>query len=266
MLRTQDGIIKMGELIKSKLNMTSLRNPYVSIDGSFGGNQGWMEKAEGTRKGKVLKNYGCGLIAASDILMYMMGGMEHVIKQSGERVPLTYKNYIITMERKYFHILPVLGISGVLLAWNLNMYFLLHKKEIKARTGSSYRAHWFVLPGQMLSRIKEMISNDIPVLIAIGPGMFRKNKVNLYNKSTDGNGRTIFKPVTKTKDHYVTITGIIETSKGDKVDQADVDDGIVMLEISSWGRKYYVNYNEYVNYVKKNDNWYFSNMLYIKKK
>ena len=244
----------MSELIKSKLNMTTLKKPYVSIDGSFGGNQGWLEKAEGTRKGNVLKNYGCGLIAASDILMYLMDGMEHVIKQSGERVPLTYKNYILTMERKYFHILPVLGISGVLLAWNLNMYFLLHRREIKERTGSSFYSHWFVRPSQMLPRIREMLSNDIPILIAIGPGMLRKGKVNLYNKTTDKNGRTTFKPITKTKDHYVTITGIVET------------ENLVMLEISSWGKKYYVNYDEYVNYVRKNDNWYFSNMLYIKKR
>ena len=39
-----------------------------------------------------------------------------------------------------------------------------------------------------------------------------------------------------------------------------------MLEISSWGKKYYVNYNDYLDYVKKNDNFYFSNILYIKKK
>lgn len=256
----------MSELIKSKLNTTTLSSPYVSIDGSFGGNQGWLEKAEGTRKGNVLKNYGCGLIAASDILMYIMGGMEHVIKQSGKRAPITYKNYILTMEKKYFHILPVLGISGVLLAWNLNMYFLLHRKEIKIRTGSSFRARWFVLPGQILNRIREMLLNDIPVLIAIGPGAFRKGKVTLYSRNTDSNGRVVFKPATKTKDHYVTVTGITETSLADQVDKTKVEDNIVMLEISSWGKKYYVNYNEYVNYVKKNDNWYFSNMLYIKKK
>ena len=58
--------------------------------------------------------------------------------------------------------------------------------------------------------------------------------------------------------HYVTVTGVEEysTSDGTKI----------MLEISSWGRKYYVNYDEYLEYVRKNDNFYFSNILYIKKK
>ena len=117
----------MSEHIKSKLNITSLSKPYVSVNGSFGGDQSWLEKAEGTRKGNVLKNYGCGLIAASDILMYLMGGMEHVINPTGEKSMSSYEDYILTMERKYFRILPILGISGVLLAWNLNMYFLLHR-------------------------------------------------------------------------------------------------------------------------------------------
>ncbi|MBO4591407.1 MAG: hypothetical protein J5684_02460 [Eubacterium sp.] len=254
----------MSEHIKSKLNITSLSKPYVSVNGSFGGDQSWLEKAEGTRKGNVLKNYGCGLIAASDILMYLLGGMEHVINPTGKNPMNSYEDYILTMERKYFRILPVLGISGVLLAWNLNMYFLLHRKDILRRTGNRFRSHWFVRPKNMLSKIREMLSDDIPVLIAIGPGFLRKGKVTFYSRTFDGT-RTIFKPVTKTKDHYVTVTGIVEASKGDKVDNKNVEDKLVMLEISSWGKKYYVNYNEYVSYIKRYDNWYFSNMLYIKR-
>ena len=30
-----------------------------------------------------------------------------------------------------------------------------------------------------------MLSNDIPVVLAIGPGMFRKNKLTFYNKLND---------------------------------------------------------------------------------
>jgi hypothetical protein len=64
------------------------------------------------------------------------------------------------------------------------------------------------------------------------------------------------------------VTGVEEyivSANGEKKDNADSQNKI-MLEISSWGKKYYVNYNDYRDYVKKNDNYYFSNILYIKKK
>ena len=63
-----------------------------------------------------------------------------------------------------------------------------------------------------------------------------------------------YKVATSTRDHYVTITGIIESK----------EDNITLLEISSWGKKYYIRYDEYRNFVKKCDNFYFSNILYIK--
>ena len=96
-------------------------------------------------------------------------------------------------------------------------------------------------------------SNDIPVIISIGPGFFRKQKVKFYN-CEEKDGKLKFKPVTQTKDHYVTITGVLET------------ENVTMMEISSWGKKYYVNWEEYKRYVRKYDNYYFSNILYIKKK
>lgn len=38
---------------------------------------------------------------------------------------------------------------------------------------------------------------------------------------------------------------------------------ITILEVSSWGKKYYVDYDEYVMYVKDSSNELFSNILYI---
>lgn len=229
----------------SKVNITKLNTPYVSVDGSYGGNQGWFKETDLKRK-KTLEEYGCGLIGASDLISHILGNNSFTREE--------YHKTILNFEKKYFHILPKLGISGILIAWGLNLYFLLNRKKLREETGAKYRARWFVRPSKMLDRIKEMLDNDLPIIFAIGPGFFRKNKVNLYYKE-ERDGKVIFKPVTKTKDHYVTITGVEEYPDNDKT----------MLEISSWGRKYYVNYSEYKNYVKKNDNYYFSNILYIKK-
>ncbi len=277
-----------------KVQITKLKTPYVSVEGSYGGNQGWFKPAEGAtgkdsrglsvRKAKTLEGFGCGLIGGSDIILHLLGRSvlsngsdkgyfkvrtEDNLESGSAISKKEYENYILQMEKKFFHILPKLGISGVLLALNFNIYFFLNRKNIRKKTGYSFLARWGVLPGNILIRIKEMLSEDIPVIISIGPGFFHSNKLNFYNKiekMPDDNkpGKAsdaktyLFKPVTKTKDHYVTVTGVEE--------YPTVDGSKIMLEISSWGKKYYVNFAEYLEYVKKNDNFYFSNILYIRKK
>ena len=237
------------------LKFTKLSKPYIEVDGSFGGNQGWFGDITRKWKGNAITGFGCGLIGAADVLYYITGGLFlyppgtvsaklQGSKQQGTASPNfiskeDYMNYIQFIERRYFHILPKLGISGVLLSLGFNLYFFLNRKKIKKQTGSRFKARWAVPSGKLLDRIREMISQDMPVIISIGPGFFHKK-----------------------------VTGIVESSKED-VASGDVkmdENGIVLLEISSWGKKYYVNYSEYIDFVKKNDNFYFSNILYIKKR
>ncbi len=234
-----------------------MHKPYVSVDGSYGGNQGWFDSLPNKMKSKTLQGYGCGLIAASDILSFVMSPKSEYGRED-------YLKYVLEMEKGFFHVLPKLGVSGILLALGMNIYFLKNRKEIKEKTGHKYHARWFVRPSVMLDRIKEMLSNDIPVLIAVGPGFFRKDKVNLYDKTEDAEGRLHFKPINKTKDHYVTVTGIIEAENCTGL--GGESGPKTLLEISSWGKRYYMDYDEYRRYVKKCDNPYFSNILYIKKK
>ena len=265
------------------LKFTKLSKPYIEVDGSFGGNQGWFGDITRKWKGNAITGFGCGLIGAADVLYYITGGLFLYPpgtvsaklqggKQQGTASPNfiskeDYMNYIQFIERRYFHILPKLGISGVLLSLGFNLYFFLNRKKIKKQTGSRFKAKWAVPSGKLLDRIREMISQDMPVIISIGPGFFHKNKLKFY-RLEERDGKMHFRHVTDTKDHYVTVTGIVESSKED-VASGDVkmdENGIVLLEISSWGKKYYVNYSEYIDFVKKNDNFYFSNILYIKKR
>lgn len=275
--------------------VTKLKTPYVSVSGSYGGNQSWFREIEKKSKGKTIDQFGCGLVGASDLLLHVLGesildgkySAENKLNHESSKDKQTssskdmnivsseaYRDYILSMEKKYFHILPKLGISGVLLAWGLNIYFLINRKKIKEATGGRLVARWAVWPTKILDKIKEMLSNDIPIILAIGPGFFKKEKLKFYNKIEE-NGTVKFKHVTQTKDHYVTVTGVEEY-----LDQKTIDNNtsgkktidnkssekkpITMLEISSWGKKYYVNYDEYKKYVKKNDNYYFSNILYVK--
>ena len=41
--------------------------------------------------------------------------------------------------------------------------------------------------------------------------------------------------------------------------------GQTILEISSWGCKYYINYEEYIEFVDKNSNYVFNNIVYIER-
>ena len=220
---------------------TRLPTEYISVKGTFGGNQGWFKDTPGGRKGKTLQGFGCGLIGVADIIRYLRDEKEGLTKDA-------YLENVLALEKKYFHILPKLGISGLLLAWGLNLYFWKHRKEM-----GRYHARWFVWPWNLIKRIKEMLENGIPVLIAIGPSIFTKKQLTFFEKR-NGPVEHEYLPRTHTKDHYVTITGLLEFEDR------------IMLEISSWGKKYYVNWDEYKKYVLKHDNFYFSNILYIKRK
>ena len=263
------------------MQIVRLNKPYISVENSFGGNQEWFEKTGRPWKGRAIKGYGCGLIGASDVLLHIL---DNLPLQTAEKLEgnkgidsknliskTDYIDFIRNMERRYFHIFPKLGLSGILLALGMNLYFMIHRKEIKRLTGHKYRARWAVWPSKLLDRIKEMLESDLPVIISIGPGFFHKDKVRFYveesvNNKSNSNGQfkttdkttdrkeKRYKVATSTRDHYVTITGIIESK----------EDNITLLEISSWGKKYYIRYDEYRNFVKKCDNFYFSNILYIK--
>ena len=238
------------------MKYTGLSKNYIDIEGSFGGSQEWFKDIGMKWKGRAIEGYGCGLIGAADLLLHILG-YDIIPDKNQKKDSLiskdTYISFIRRLEKWYFHIFPKLGLSGILLALGVNLYLLLHRKEIRENTGYRYHARWFVRPSKLLDKIKEMLENDIPVIISIGPGFFRKEKVRFYNKSKDEKGRTVYKPVTKTKDHYVTVTGVEEGSH-------------TFLEISSWGKRYYINFEEYQQYVKKNDNFYFSNILYVSRK
>ena len=70
----------------------------------------------------------------------------------------------------------------------------------------------------------------------------------------NGNLRYSLRKKGSTKDHYVTITGLLE------------DEEHTYFEISSWGRKYFIDYNEFDSYVRKHDNYIFSNIMWIRRK
>ena len=221
-----------------------LKHPYISIkceDGSvsYGGNQSWLPTPEE-------RSFGCGFIAAADILRYLM---EKEDIHSG-KPPLTKEQYLEDMRllSRDFPVRGKLGITGFGLAGRMNRLF--------RREGLPYRSKWSIGKKRLLRRLPEMLEADIPVLLSAGPGFFHKEgRLALY---TPEGG--VYKKSNSMRDHYVTVTGRITGKAAENASEEEI-----LYRISSWGGEYYIREQEYLDYVEKYDNFLFSSILYIRR-
>lgn len=210
--------------------MKTLQYPFIKIKGkngdSFGGNQAWFSY-------EFLKNAACGVISATDLLLHLEG--------KGEMTEPEYMEFARRIWLSYLPVIPGFGMNGLTLMAGINRYFRKYKFP--------YKAFWGISGKKMLSRIDRMISEDIPVILSVGPNfpnIFGKNKLNFYRKADD----QTYVPAAKIKAHYVTVTG---------------RDGIY-LQISSWGKEYYIDIREYREYVKHYSSPLLSNIICISRK
>lgn len=249
---------------------------YVAIVGAdgtvyYGGDQGWFAE-ENFR----LKEHGCGVIATVNLMLYMSG-----------RTNLTQDEYMqevrefleddwsarkeLDNEEGYYSISMLLY---------TNQYFDSHEM--------GYTTMWKLTQDDMLDKMQEMLSNNLPVILDIGDGeqfggeienRIEKGKAKKEDDEEENevvikrgipfykyqNGQYVF--VQNCQEHYVTVTGIREYDGTDGEHQ-------IMLEISTWGKKYYMDYDEYKAFIElqKKDSGFlnqmwenaYNNILYIK--
>ena len=109
------------------MKIVRLKYPYVAVmkDGSlsYGGNQGWFS-------GNVLKKYGCGVIAGTDVLLYLSLHKEYCRSKefkeeedSGIWEEERYQQLVRTMHHRYFPLIPGFGMPVWFLAAGMNHYF-----------------------------------------------------------------------------------------------------------------------------------------------
>ena len=211
--------------------MISLQKPYISVarDGgaSYGGSQLLSDSA-------CVKKCGCGLIAAADLILYL----------GGRGAALTLREYNAFLERispRYFPLVYPFGINGLMLAAGLDRFFL--------RNGLPYRAIWAISGSKLWERAEEMLRQDIPVILAVGPNfpaVWGKNRLPFYRKLP---GESYAKACSA-KAHYVTATAIDEKR----------------LRISSWGNEYYIDRAEYSAYIAEHSSSLLSNIVLIEKR
>lgn len=208
---------------------------------SYGGSQSWG-------KGAVMKKYGHGVIAGTDLLLYLSLHKDYCKSQefalqenkNGIWEAEEYMEAVREMRRKYFPLIPGFGMPGWLLGAGVNLYFRKNRIPLKACFG--------VLGRNLQNRMRAMLSHDIPVILAVGPNFpipLKKHKLAFYKKAGE-----CYQEACKTMTHYVTVTGMEEQ----------------WIKISSWGQEYYINMNEYINYVRKHSGFLVSNICYIRRK
>lgn len=192
----------------------------------YGGNQTLFSKEK-------IRQDGCGVIAAVDVTLVLKG---HSLNITWEE----YADYLESIE-KYFLYFSKIGMNGMSLSLGINHLF---RKE-----NLPYRAHWKLLPmtSRSIEHFRSMIKQGIPVIFAAGPGFpnpFSREKVSLYQRR----GNEEYYKIHATHRHFMVITDI-----------SDED----MLTVSSWGKKYFIPWEELLHYSKRKSMPLFTNYLSI---
>lgn len=228
---------------------------------SYGGSQEWFYNKEHEKMflSNIIRNCGCGLISVSDILLYLALENPKYSTMETEKIMLTqdgtrkinyesYISYIYQMYLKDFSVMPEIGILGPVIALGINKY--------SSRNGFDLSARWCASKEKLLPRIEKMLRMDIPVTFSIGP-MGEDYGVHFYCWKPQENDKYCFEVEDDglVNAHYVTVTGLL-------VDDVKKQ---TILELSSWGYKFYLNYDEYICTVDAHSNYLFSNIVYIER-
>ena len=228
-----------------------LNKDYIRIKNmntiSYGGNQSWC-------KSKKMQKVGCGVIALADISIYLAeqnpGLMTDAIRKINKPKGLYNKNdyleYVKWFYKHYVFFLWYTGMTGVTIMNTLNRYFMLNDIGLRAR--------WrlFLSDEEMMKQIRHLIRKNKPVVLSIGPNIpnvFGNKGIHMY---VEKDGRMLASMKKNVHSHFVVVTGVEEIA------------GHEYLIVSSWGKKYYISYEEYRDYVKHSGGRITSSILYIK--
>lgn len=121
----------------------------------------------------------------------------------------------------------------------MNRYIDIHNIHLDVQWGMS--------KSKILPRIEEMLQNDIPVMLSGNA----TEKIRLLIYIDEMKRHKIYEQVVFSI-HYVTVTGLTIDDIGHKI----------WLEVSSWGRKYFIDYNEYISFITENRNLSYEYFIY----
>lgn len=238
----------------------------------YGGSQMWFPEDRWFSKNHIIHNYGCGTIATADLFLYLAlrngsyrnSITETVLQGLDSAYYMDYMAYVRTIDQYYTNTRRWIAVIGPKIASAFNSYCKAHDMKFRAKWRLSLSFY------DMLEIIEEMLSLDLPVILSIGPNtpnLWGKTGIKFYQqytalvpaKNTDNptiETETVFRYREAMKDvngHYVTVTGLWK----------DPETTSLMLSISSWGKKYYINYEEYRDYIDDHSGTFTSSILHI---
>jgi hypothetical protein len=256
-----------------------LRPEYVPIHKDnriyYGGSQMWFSDKNRYSKDYILHHYGCGTIATADLFLYLAlqkkscrtAVTEIAIKNDNEIQYTDYTSYVRFVNTDYTKTRRVLAVLGPAAASAINSYSKYYGLGLKASWKLSLNYY------EMYDLIEEMLSKDIPVILSIGPNtpkLWGKKGIPFYElkeidyqepkedspeATQEGSKPYYYHAVNQSiNSHYVTVTALIK----------DEVTGRIMLRISSWGRQYYINYEEYWDYIENTGGTFTSSIIYLK--
>lgn len=224
------------------IKVCELKKPYVKVGSSYGGSQSFFSGAKGFFEKQKAKA-GCGVVAMSDVLGYLLDKTEYTD-------PSEYKLYFNSMAKRMLWIPNRFGMT----IYRIMLLF----PHLLRNAGLSLRCRWGISGRKLPLRIEEMIRNDIPVILNVPklsiPPKNRRDKLNFYIlRDVEGSGPVLTRGAS-TAAHFVVVTGVFR--EGDKT----------YYQISSWGKKYYIDADEFAAFTKKTLlGGVLGNILYIRK-
>ncbi len=205
---------------------TSLNNKnYIQAGGSFGSSQMWFEPGRG-RLYDTLRAGGCGVVAAADAVAYLEangtlpgGGGGYVFDRPQRIQSVIDAHRTLARVRRFF------GASGLALARGLRRLFKRRAVPLDAR--------WYCPADseRLFDAIEDMLSRDCPAVFSLPPRPYAYAQLWLYASPFDARTRAHGVEFKGRFGHYVVATALDRRRR--------------TVEISSWGKRYYVSLDEY---------------------
>ena len=244
--------VRIGKVNKDFVTVTGLYDSKGNPTTGYGGAQAWFMNDPGL--GPKLSDFGCGSVASVNQYLYLTGQTTISYDDYKKLVydfvdakdqPIDHQRAESNARKRVLNIID--GFSP-----DQMTDYVTNMCDSK---GVNISSHWDYVQGyeQDYQSMKEQLNKGVPVIWAMHDFENSGKKiddltrvgVNFYSY-TEATGEYSVKgnPVTS---HYVTVTALYE-------DADETGKTRRLVEISSWGEKYYVDYDQYVDLVSDDPN------------
>ena len=192
----------------------------------------WFPKSNWNSIEHIIHTYGCGTIATADMFLYLaLQKKEYnttltaiALQDSMQILYDNYLSYVLEVHNKYTKTKRYLAVLGPSLARAINNY------SNQFTLGYVATWKWRLSYYEMLDQIESMLSQDIPVILSIGPNtpkLWGRHGISFYeHKEIEYQASDPEKVINKSPDVIDSTTDTDENFIIDIVDQKEVNENI----------------------------------------